>query len=51
MVVAHTFNPSFWEAEAGGLYEFEASVVDRASYRTAKTTKGNSVSKNKQKRA
>jgi hypothetical protein len=33
VVVAHTFNPSTWEAEAGSLYEFEASLVYRASSR------------------
>jgi hypothetical protein len=26
-LVAHTFNPSTWEAEAGGFLEFEASLV------------------------
>jgi hypothetical protein len=35
--VAHTFNPSTWEAEAGGFL----------SSRTAKATQRNPVSKNK----
>ena len=26
-VVAHNFNPSTWETEAGDLYEFEASLI------------------------
>jgi hypothetical protein len=34
-VVVHTFNPSTWEAEAGGfLSEFEARLVYRVSART-----------------
>ena len=39
-VVAHAFNPSTWEAEAGGSpsSEFEASLVYRASSRTARAT-------------
>ena len=36
-MVAHTFNPSTWEAEAGRS-EFEASLVYRVSSRTAKAT-------------
>ena len=32
-MVAHTFNPSTWEAEAGGS-EFEASLVYTAIFRT-----------------
>ncbi|GAB1299163.1 NEDD4 family-interacting protein 2 [Apodemus speciosus] len=38
VVVAHAFNPSTWEAEAGGSLEFEASLVYRVSFRTAKAT-------------
>jgi hypothetical protein len=30
-VVAHAFDPSTWEAEAGGSLEFEASLVYRVS--------------------
>jgi hypothetical protein len=32
---AHAFNPSTWEAEAGGSLEFEASLAYRASSRIA----------------
>jgi hypothetical protein len=35
-VVAHTFNPSIWEAEAAYLCEFEASLVWMASSRTVR---------------
>jgi hypothetical protein len=42
-VVAYTFNPSTWEAEAGGL--FEASLVYKVSSRTARTTQRNPVLK------
>jgi hypothetical protein len=38
-VVAHAFNPSAWEAEAGKFPEFEASLVYRVSSRTARATK------------
>jgi hypothetical protein len=50
-IVAHTFNPSTWEAEAGESLssEFEASLVYRVSYRTARAIQRNPVSKtNKQ---
>jgi hypothetical protein len=30
-IVVHTFNPSTWEAEAGGYCEFEASLVYKLS--------------------
>jgi hypothetical protein len=43
--VAHAFNPSTWEAKAGGFSEFKASLVYRLSSRTAKTTERNPVSK------
>jgi hypothetical protein len=44
--MGHTFNPSFKKAEAG---EFKASLIYRASSRTAKATQRNPVSKtNKQ---
>jgi hypothetical protein len=48
-MVVHTFNPSTWEAEAGG-FEFEASLVYRVSSRTAKATQRNPVSKNQKKK-
>jgi hypothetical protein len=40
VVVAHTFNPSTWEAEAGGFL----------SLRTARATQRNPVSKKKKKK-
>jgi hypothetical protein len=46
-VVAHAFNPSTWEAEAGGSHEFEASLVYKVSSRTARATQRNPVSKKK----
>jgi hypothetical protein len=48
-VVAHTFNPSTWEAEAGRFQEFEASLVYKVSSRKARATQRNPVSKNKTK--
>jgi hypothetical protein len=45
-MVAHAFNPSTWEAEAGGgrrISEFEASLVYRVSSRTARATQRNPV--------
>jgi hypothetical protein len=47
-MVAHTFNPSTWEAEAGEISELEASLVYKVSSRTARTIQRNPVSKNKQ---
>jgi hypothetical protein len=44
-MVAHTFNPSTWEAEAGGISEFEASLVYRVSFRIAGATQRNPISK------
>ena len=44
-MVAHTFNPSTWEAEAGG-FEFKTSLVYRVSSWTARTTQRNPVLKN-----
>ena len=35
-MVAHAFNPSNWEAEAGGTLEFEANLTYRGSSRTAR---------------
>jgi hypothetical protein len=44
-MVAHTFNASSWEAEAGRtLCEFEASLVYTVSSRTARATQGDPVS-------
>jgi hypothetical protein len=45
-MVAHAFNPSTQEAEAG---RFLASLVYRVSCRTARATQRNPVSKNKTK--
>jgi hypothetical protein len=43
--MGHAFNPSTWEAEAGGFWpEFEASLVYRVSSRTARATQRNPVS-------
>jgi hypothetical protein len=44
-VVVHAFNPSTWEAEAGG----EASLVYRVSSRTARALQRNPVLKNQKK--
>jgi hypothetical protein len=41
----HAFNPGTREAEAGGISEFEASLVYRVSSRTARATQRNPVSK------
>jgi hypothetical protein len=49
-VVAHAFNPSTWEAEAGGFPEFKASLVYRVSSRTARAIQKNPVSKKKKKK-
>jgi hypothetical protein len=49
-LVAHAFNPSTWEAEAGGFLEFEASLVYRVSSRTARATQRNPVLKNKKQK-
>jgi hypothetical protein len=45
VVVVYAFDPSIWEAEAGALLEFEASLVYRVSSRTARDIQRNSVSK------
>jgi hypothetical protein len=44
-VGVHAFNPSTWEAEAGGFLKFKASLVYRVSSRTARATQRNPVSK------
>lgn len=46
-IVAHTFKPSNWEAEAGRSLEFEASLVHRTSSRKAGITQRNPISKTK----
>jgi hypothetical protein len=43
VVVAHTFNPSTWEAEAGGFLEFETSLVYIVSSRRARAMQRNPV--------
>jgi hypothetical protein len=50
-VVAHAFNPSTREAEAGGFLSlrFEASLVYKVSARTARATQRNPVSEKKKK--
>jgi hypothetical protein len=48
-VVAHTFNPSTWEAEAGEFLSLRPALVYRVSSRTARATQRNPVSKNKTK--
>jgi hypothetical protein len=45
-VVAHTFNPSTPEAEAGWTSEFEASLVYKVSSRTARAIQRNPVLEN-----
>lgn len=45
VVEAHVFNPSSWEAEAGGS-EIKVSLLYRASPRTSTATQKNPVSKN-----
>jgi hypothetical protein len=45
-MVAHAFNPSTQEAEAGGFLSSRASLVYNVSARTARTTQRNPVSKN-----
>jgi hypothetical protein len=49
-VVAHAFNPSTWEAEAGGFLSSEASLVYKVSSRTARATQRNPVSKSQTKK-
>ena len=45
--MAHTFNPSTWEAEAGGFLSFEDSLVDIVSSRTARAIQRNPIQKEK----
>jgi hypothetical protein len=49
-VVAHVFNPSTREAEAGRFLEFEASLVYKVSSRADRATQRNPVSKKKLKK-
>jgi hypothetical protein len=44
-VVAHTFKPGTWEAEAGRFLNSRPSLVYRVSSRTARATQRNPVSK------
>ena len=48
-MVAHAFNPNT-QTETGRSLEFEASLVYRASCRTARSTQGNPVSEGKKER-
>jgi hypothetical protein len=53
VVVAHAFNPSTWEAEAGRgrkISEFEAILVYKVSSRTARAIQRNPVSKKQQQK-
>jgi hypothetical protein len=44
VVVSHVFNPSTWEAEAGGsIDELKISLVYKASSRTVRATERNPV--------
>jgi hypothetical protein len=43
--VAHAFNPSTREAEAGGFLSSEASLVYKVSFRTVRATQRNPVLK------
>jgi hypothetical protein len=49
-VVAHTFNLSTREAEAGGFLSSRTSLVYKVSSRTAKATQRNPVLKKKKKK-
>jgi hypothetical protein len=49
MMVAHTFNPSTWEAKAG-VSELQASLVYKVSFRITMPTQGNYVLKKKEKK-
>jgi hypothetical protein len=44
-MVAYAFNPSTWEAEAGGFLSSRPSLVYKVSSRTARATQRNPVSK------
>jgi hypothetical protein len=49
-VVAHPFNPSTLEVEAGGFLSSEANLVYKVSSRTARAIQRNPVSKKKKKK-
>jgi hypothetical protein len=49
-VVAHAFDPSTREADAGGFLEFEASLNYKVSSRTARAIQRNPVSKNQREK-
>jgi hypothetical protein len=48
--VAHAFNPSTWEAEAGGILSSKPASFYRVSSRTARATQRNPVSKKQKKK-
>jgi hypothetical protein len=53
VVVAHTFNPSTWKAEAGGSLDFEASLVYKRELvhrESLSPTKQNKTKQNKTKK-
>ena len=49
-VVAHAFNPSTWEVEAGRFLSSRPAWSNRVSSRTARATQRNPVSKKKTKK-
>jgi hypothetical protein len=49
-MVAHAFNPSTWEAEAGGFLSSRPGLVYKVSSRTARTTQRNPVSEKKKEK-
>ena len=49
-MVEHAFNPSTQEAETSGFLEFEASLVYKVSFRTARAIQRNPVLKNQKKK-
>jgi hypothetical protein len=49
-MVAHAFNPSTWEAEAGEFLSSRPPWVYRVSSRTPRATQRNPVSKNQKKK-
>ena len=49
-MMVHTFNPSTWEAEAGGFLNSRPAWVYRVSSRTAKATQRKKKKKKKKER-
>ena len=49
VVVAQAFNPSTWEAEAGGFLSSRPAWSTKVSSRTARATQRNPVSEEKKK--